>query len=118
MNIFYHYHVKHPTILGMLGFLGFLAFFGFPIAGMSFAFFGFFFIRRLRKEKADERLIENYKRGMRIKTRLGTLSCSLVLLALHLGASTDTVLLWGSVGLGIISALGDALAYFFDKRGS
>jgi len=116
MNIFYH--VKHPNILGMFGFIGFLAFFGFPIAGVSFAFFGFFFIGRLSKEKADERLIENRKKGMRITARLGTLSCFFVLLALHLGASTDAVLLWGSVGLGVISALGDALACFFDKRGS
>jgi len=115
MNIFYR--VKHPAILGMFGFIGFLAFFGFPIAGVSFAFFGFFFIGRLNKEKADERLIENQKKGMRITARLGTLSCFLILLALHLGVACETVLLWGSVGLGVISAIGDALAYLFDKRG-
>jgi len=109
--------MKHPALLGILGFFGFMAFFGFPIAGVAFTFFGFFFIGRLTKEKPDERLIANYKRGMRITARLGTLSCFLVLFALHLGVATDTVLLWGSVGLGVISALGDALAYFFDKRG-
>jgi len=111
------FRLKHPAILGILGFFGFLAFFGFPIAGVSFTFFGFFFIGRLSKEQADERLIENYKKGMRITARLGTLSCFFVLLALHLGVTAETVLLWGSVGLGVISALGDALAYFFDKRG-
>ena len=109
--------LKHPTPLGFLGFFGFLAFFGFPIAGVAFTFFGFFFIGRLTKEKTDECLIENYKRGMGITARLGTLSCFFVLFALHLGAPTDIVLLWGSVGLGVISALGDAFAYFFDKRG-
>ncbi|MCL2403956.1 MAG: DUF3796 domain-containing protein [Defluviitaleaceae bacterium] len=109
--------IKQPTILGFLGFFGFMAFFGFPIAGVAFTFFGFFFIGRLTKEKTDERLINNFKRGMQITARLGTLSCFFVLFALHLGASSGTVLLWGSVGLGVISALGDALAYFFDKRG-
>jgi len=109
--------MKHPALLGILGFFGFMAFFGFPIAGVAFTFFGFFFIGRLTKEKPDERLIANFNRGMRITARLGTFSCFLVLFALHLGVATDIVLLWGSVGLGVISALGDALAYFFDKRG-
>jgi len=115
MNILFR--MKHPTILGIFGFLGFLAFFGWPLSGVNFLWFGFFFIGRLGKEKADERLIENYKKGMRITARLGMMSCFLVLLALHQGVATETVLLWGSVGLGVISALGDALAYFFDKRG-
>jgi len=109
--------MKHPALLGFLGFIGFLAFFGIPIAGIAFTYFGFFFVRRLTKEKADERLIENYKRGMGITARLGTLSCFFVLFALHFGAPSDIVLLWGSVGLGVTSALGDAFAYFFDKRG-
>jgi len=113
----YILRMKHPALLGVLGFIGFMAFFGFPIAGVAFTFFGFFFIGRLTKEKADERLIENFRRGRRITARLGTLSCFFVLYALHLGAATDMVLLWGSVGLGVVSALGDALAYFFDKRG-
>jgi len=110
--------MKHPALLGILGFIGFFAFLGFPIAGVSFTFFGFFFIGRLSKEKIDERLIENHKKGMRITARLGALSCFLVLFALHMGVSTDIVLLWGSVGLGVFSALGDALVYFFDKRGN
>ena len=51
---------EHMQIDGLLlwhqlfGFLVFLAFFGFPIAGVSFAFFGFFFIGRLSNEKGDD----------------------------------------------------------------
>jgi len=106
----------HP-IFGLLGFLGILGFFSRPTYAMFFAFFGCFFAGLFGKEKTDERLMENYKKGMSISGRMAICLCFIILSALNVGVSTETVLLWGSVGYGVIFASGLAIAYFLDKRG-
>jgi hypothetical protein len=106
----------HP-IFGLLGFLGILGFFYHPMNAMLFGFFSFFFAGFFNKEKADERLIENYKKGMNIASKMALGLCFLMLYALSWGLSSETVLLWGSVGYGAVFTLGTAIAYFLDKRG-
>ena len=106
----------HP-IFGMLGFLGILGFFFHPMNGILFGFFSFFFAGYFSKEKTDERLIENYKKGMIIAGKLALGLCFLMLYALSWGLSSDTVLLWGSIGYGVVFTLGTAIAFFLDKRG-
>ena len=105
----------HP-IFGLLGFLGILAFFQHPMNGVFFGFFSFFFAGHFSREKADERLMENYKKGMVIAGKLSLGLCFFMLYALTWGLPTETVLLWGSIGYGAVFTLGAAIAYFLDRR--
>ena len=106
----------HP-IFGIFGFLGILGFFYHPMNGMFFGFFSFFFAGYFSKEKSDERLMMNYRKGMSIAGIMALGLCFIILTALNWGLSTETILLWGSIGYGVIFTLGIAIAYFLDKRG-
>ncbi|MCL2592072.1 MAG: DUF3796 domain-containing protein [Defluviitaleaceae bacterium] len=106
----------HPAF-GLFGLIGFTAFHGSPTNGICFAFFGLFFSGLFGRQKPDERLIENYKKGMDITARLGMLLALAILVMLRAGVASEFVLLWGSVAYGFTFTFGMALAYFFDKRG-
>ena len=106
---------------GFLGFLGFLP----KQRGRTelsvfvfFAFFAWFFWGLLYKEPADERLVENETRAMRIVGRpVCTAQFFLLLFLLdRQGIGRDTVLLFGALGYSVCSVAAPALTYYLDRK--
>lgn len=104
-------------LFGLLGFAGILGFFLSPFFFVFFGFYGLFFIGLLLREKMDERLIDNFNNSDKISSPMMNSAYILVLLALALGVSPETVLLWGSIGYAAIFIQVAARMYTIDKWG-
>ena len=69
------------------------------------------------KEPADERLVENETRAMRIVGGLFALLSFLLLFLLdRQGLGRDTVLLFGALGYSVCSVAAPALTYYLDRK--
>ena len=76
-----------------------------------------FFWGLLYKEPADERLVENETRAMRIVGGLFALLSFLLLFLLdRQGIGRDTVLLFGALGYSVCSVAAPALTYYLDRK--
>ena len=72
---------------------------------------------QLYKEPADERLVENETRAMRIVGGLFALLSFLLLFLLdRQGIGRDTVLLFGALGYSVCSVAAPALTYYLDRK--
>lgn len=118
-----HRNFQVKPWMGCMGFLGFLGFLPKHGGGRNylffvfFAFFAWFFWGLLYKEPADERLVENETRAMRIVGGLFALLSFLLLFLLdRQGIGRDTVLLFGALGYSVWSVAAPALTYYLDRK--
>ena len=109
----------HPAlgIFGIFGFFGLIGFFDKPFFCVFLCFFGFFFWGLLGREKADERLEQNINKATGMAGQMAQFLCFFILFALDRKLPTDTVLLWGSIGYGLVYIASPAIAFIMDKRG-
>lgn len=113
---------KFQPWMGLLGFLGFLGFLpdlqGTPqyLFCIFFSFFGFYFWAKLDQVQADERLIFNQMRALRVVAGCFAILSFLILFLLDKSRiRRETVLLLGTLGYSAVSVLAPALILFFDQ---